>query len=79
MWDVIVLVLQLGSLAILVYGSVIAICFSHLLSESRPAIFDEAEVIELRDQAQSSAAPTPTSSLPAQADPSGKRQLKRAA
>jgi hypothetical protein len=79
MWDVIVLVLQLGSLAILVYGSVIAICFSHLLSESSPAIFDEAEVIELRDQAQSSAAPTPTSSLPAQADPSGKRQLKRAA
>jgi hypothetical protein len=80
MWDVIVLLLQLGSLAILVYGGIIAIGFSHLLPESSPSMFDEAKVIELRDQAQSSsAAPTPASSLRAQVGPSWKNRLKRAA
>lgn len=80
MWDVIVLVFQLGSFAVLVYGGILAIGISHSLPESSPSIFDEAAVIELRGQAQSSStAPSPATSLRAQAEPSGKGQLKRAA
>jgi hypothetical protein len=68
MWDVIVLVLQAGSLAVLAYGGIIAISFSHFLPGSSSSTFDEAKVIELRDQAESSsAAPTPATSWRAQA------------
>jgi len=80
MWDVIVLVLQLGSLAVLVYGGIIAIGFSHLFSQSSPSTVDNAKVIEPRDQSQPlSAAPTPATSVLAQVEPPAKRRLKRAA
>ena len=80
MWDVLVLLLQLASFALLVYGGIIAIGFWQLIPESSPSLFDESNVIELRRQAQSSSTvPTHATSLRAQADPSGKSQLKRAA
>jgi len=78
MWDAAVLLLQLGSFAVLVYGGIIAIGFAHLRRESRPSTVDEFKAMDGDNSQSPSRAPTTATSAP-RAERRATRRFKRAA